>query len=241
MIISHMAELGYKEGDIVAAINAVGINLDKVLDHLLANALPTQAQPAIDKEKIFIDEMASNGLDRKMVEMAVKEVGMDPNNVQMYIAQKMSENDMIEKVKEKSLYGSGGDNEDFQLQQAIEASLATQNPSSSSSGSFGRQDKERVPGMPVGLFNTGAICYFNTFVQTYFAIPPIRKFFIEMEDDLIEAITLEMKDDSDHFKTEDVTKSTVEFKDLTDKDKEYLLFECNNKLFIIYIHIYHYY
>lgn len=236
MIMEYMKSIGYKESDIKAAIDAVGTNEDRVLDHLFAHASPNQAQMEMDKEatrKAFVDDMVASGLDRRMVEAAVDQVGMDPNNVQLFIAQNMSENDLIEKAKLKSLAGNSQNDEEMQMQQAIAASLMPQgyggafgSTLSSSSFSPSEQEKERVPGMPTGLFNAGAICYFNTFIQTYFAIPPIRKYILEMDGDLIDMLTSDMKENSDHFKADDCLKSTVEPKDYTDNDKKYLLYEC---------------
>lgn len=234
-----MRTMGYDDRCIIAALTAVGPYEDRVLDYLLSHFLPDQAQLELDKKagrQAFVDNMVANGFDRKMVEEAVEHKGTNPNDVQMYIAEKMSENDLIEKAKLKSLGGDDQSNEDVEMQQAIAASLMSQNQlgtssSGSGSGFLGSYsvERERVPGMPAGLFNAGAICYFNTFIQTYFAIPPIRKYILEMEGELIEALRVDMKDNSDHFKAEDCLKSAVEAKDYTDSDRKYLLYECTPK------------
>lgn len=230
-IISQMATMNYKESDVKDAIKAVGTNQDAVLDYLLEHAKPELESDEILKkegEEAFIEDMVKIGLKKEMVKEAVKEVGLDSNKVQMFIATKMSENEMLEKAKIDSLRSNREGDEELQLQQAIAASLTTQ-PGSSSFFSASREEKERAPGMPVGLFNTGATCYFNTFVQTYFAIPPIKKYFLEMDKELIDAIASDFKDSSDHFKTEDCINSTVEFKDFTENDMKYLSFECTLK------------
>ena len=72
---------------------------------------------------------------------------------------------------EQEKVGIKGVQDDVEMQQAIEASLATNNYNNFSYEPLAPKDRKREPGIPVGLKNVGNTCYFNSLIQTYFNIP----------------------------------------------------------------------
>eukprot|EP00727_Mastigamoeba_balamuthi_P007262 m51a1_g3156 hypothetical protein (1342) ;mRNA; r:346927-351829 len=77
--------------------------------------------------------------------------------------------------------------EDRQLSQVIMQSLQdTRGPS----GMPAFHAAPRQQGLPVGLKNVGNVCYFNSFLQTYFLVPEIRRAVYEFDADAVERALL---------------------------------------------------